>query len=404
MLPVIPPITGGLHCGHLLVSVVVRAARVIPPITGGLHCGGRDREGYDRDGWRHPAHYGRAPLRLRRGRTAETARHESSRPLRAGSIAAVMRLPGHPGTAHGHPAHYGRAPLRHLDLRRRVDDPRGHPAHYGRAPLRPAGYHDTVARDAAVIPPITGGLHCGAVAAMRRVSGHGHPAHYGRAPLRPHLRPLPVGGLPGHPAHYGRAPLRHPDLRAAGEPVPRHPAHYVRAPLRQDRGRRTSRDHQPSSRPLRAGSIAATWRTGSRCRTGAVIPPITGGLHCGSISGTMFVHRLARHPAHYGRAPLRQTGAGTSPPGSQVVIPPITGGLHCGPVSTSRQSPPCAVIPPITGGLHCGVTGDASSSATSSVIPPITGGLHCGSGSAATSQHGYPVIPPITGGLHCGGA
>src|SRR5579875_3773646 len=129
-------------------------------------------------------------------------------------------------------------------------------------------------------------LRAGSIAARAQqvgaVARASHPAHYGRAPLRPDLENL-LPGLPvGHPAHYGAGSIAADGLRGAGRPARR------------------------------------------------VIPPITGGLHCGNVPAA--------------------TSAGRRP-----VIPPITGGLHCGRVD---RSPPrrrtWIVIPPTTGGLHCG--------------------------------------------------
>jgi len=60
---VIPPITGGLHCGTFADDVFVLAVLVIPPITGGLHCGSVAGQGGTDPFGSHHAHYGRAPLR-----------------------------------------------------------------------------------------------------------------------------------------------------------------------------------------------------------------------------------------------------------------------------------------------------------------------------------------------------
>ena len=38
----------------------------------------------------------------------------------------------------------------------------------------------------------------------------------------------------------------------------------------------------------------------------------------------------------------------------QAVVPPLTGGLHCGMVGEAATEPTVYVVPPLTGGLHCG--------------------------------------------------
>src|SRR5579875_730694 len=285
------------------------AAPVIPPITGGLHCGLAASVTVWQGDQGHTAHYVRAPLRLLAGPRPE---HLHLR----------------------HPAHYGRAPLRRPGPRGVRPDRVGHPAHYGRAPLRhlrggggrdggrvippiTGGLHcgfcsaPRQSRETTVIPPITGGLHCGGKPTYRRsLDSTGHPAHYGRAPLRPvrvrgaqvvprGRHPAHYGRAPlrlllpsvvrrvraGHPAHYGRAPLRPDGFSPNGWDRDGHPAHYGRAPLRPGNPPLPGLPDMPSSRPLRAGSIAAFPARCAPVRASRVIPPITGGLHCG-ISGT----------------------------------------------------------------------------------------------------------------------
>src|SRR5579875_1120117 len=177
---------------------------VIPPITGGLHCG--DSNGWDRDGvlHRHPAHYGRAPLRLT-------------------SFSGMWLLEG------------------------------------------------------TVIPPITGGLHCGTRHGMHRDTGTWcHPAHYGRAPLR----------LVSHLAGWGNAYMSSRPLRAGSIAATSTAGTVTECciassrPLRRRRSPSRMTPGGSSSRPLRAGSIAAA----------------TAGTTARGTTG---------HPAHYGRAPLR---------------------------------------------------------------------------------------------------
>ena len=234
-----------------------------------------------------------------------------------------------------------------------------------------------------VIPPTSGGLHCGLVRG-------------GEPPV----------DLDGHPAHQRRAPLRHAVQRlaqvVAGRPV-----------------------IPPTSGGLHCGAISSA----TCMNTDTVIPPTSGGLHCG----------------------LAWQAGG---PAVDIVIPPTSGGLHCGGDCVEAAfAHQVQVIPPTSGGLHCGLEGALYTGGTCSVIPPTSGGLHCGedapagiagrlvrssrppaAGSIAAPGHllcrrrclpgssrppaagsiaaryrrpvsvpGLPVIPPTSGGLHCGG-
>src|SRR5579875_364434 len=132
-----------------------------------------------------------------------------------------------------------------------------------------------------------------------------------------------------------------------------------------------------SPRPLRAGSIAAMGVRVTGRHAAPVIPPITGGLHCGLAASVTVWQGDQGHPAHYGRAPLRPRSSCRTGP-ARGVIPPITGGLHCGSLLARDPNIFIFVIPPITGGLHCGGRDRAGYDRTGTVIPPITGGLHCG--------------------------
>jgi hypothetical protein len=38
-LQVLPPSTGGLHCGNFLIQGGAADLMVLPPVNGGLHCG-----------------------------------------------------------------------------------------------------------------------------------------------------------------------------------------------------------------------------------------------------------------------------------------------------------------------------------------------------------------------------
>src|SRR5579875_245625 len=110
---VIPPITGGLHCGTVPAATSAGRRPVIPPITGGLHCGRVDRSPPRRRTWIViPPTTGGLHCGRRLQAEARERASRSSRPLRAGSIAATRTSPTSRARSCGHPAHYGRAPLR----------------------------------------------------------------------------------------------------------------------------------------------------------------------------------------------------------------------------------------------------------------------------------------------------
>src|SRR5579875_273029 len=168
----------------------------------------------------------------------------SSRPLRAGSIAARAQQLG-------------------------AVAPAGHPAHYGAGSIAADGLRGAGRPARRVIPPITGGLHCGGDLDVTDDGlGPGHPAHYGRAPLRPRPPITPTSAnMDCHPAHYGRAPLRPPTPGrgpGAGQPV----IPPITGGLHcgdQDFTNEPGAELR-SSRPLRAGSIAARTRRCRPCR------------------------------------------------------------------------------------------------------------------------------------------
>ena len=65
---VFPPINGGLHCGQFAGATVVGELEVFPPINGGLHCGDCTYLLIVPAAVRVPAYQRRAPLRRRRTR------------------------------------------------------------------------------------------------------------------------------------------------------------------------------------------------------------------------------------------------------------------------------------------------------------------------------------------------
>ena len=128
---VVPPLTGGLRAA----SAARRQDCVVPPLTGGLRCG----SGCGR----------------RRGPAAGPNR--SSRPSRAGSVAAAGFRAG------GAPARSSR------------------PSRAGSVAAASPRPSATAQR---VVPPLTGGLRCGALSRADPHRAAGRPAPHGRAPLR----------------------------------------------------------------------------------------------------------------------------------------------------------------------------------------------------------------------------
>ena len=95
--------------------------------------------------------------------------------------------------------------------------------------------------------------------------------------------------------------------------------------------------------------------------------------------GPLQAHRLRRAdaPAVRRRAPLRRSVPHLLP-AAAVVLPPLNGGLHCGTISVSASNPSHGMLPPFNGGLHCGPPCTSPVPAVESALPPPSGGLHCG--------------------------
>ena len=262
----------------------------------------------DRDGYE-----GRVPADLTVGSIAARTRRRPrppgprcSRRSPAGSIAARTG----PSSSHGSPC---RAP-----------------AVQRRAPL-PQDADRAPAAAGAVLPPIKGGLHCGLFSrSMMIVMRHaGTPAIRRRAPLRP------VQG------EGRRAPVRAPPPFSGGL--------YCGVIVFQEK--------TPPYLPLPP--------SGGRLHCGAhtlIVSPVgpfecsrrstNGELHCGAkaygvISGN------ADAPAVRRRAPLRPILQRAWQRRCSV-LPPVNGGLHCGSGVTFSCHPQMASFPPVRGGLHCG--------------------------------------------------
>jgi hypothetical protein len=219
---------------------------------------------------------------------------------------------------------------------------------------------------------------------------------------------------PRQRSHPGQRPVRAPCQihRGTGRPVrrrtarkplysrrstgsffaSRRPADYRRAPLRPDQVDRAAHGNR------------------------LVTPPITRGLHCGSVlygisywsvpvtrrlpAGSITVAttlpalwRWPRHPADYRRAPLRRVPGGDLRPHprrypADYRRAPLR--PHDPAAGQGRRVP---VTPPITGGLHCGELGLFLPIGSRLVIPPITGGLHCGFPKAMTYFEDVALSP-----------
>src|SRR5487761_172453 len=158
---VLPPINGGLHCGH-------RPGDIPAPVVTGA-----------------PAYQRRAPLRPYPGSVAAPQVSPCSRLSTAGSIAAMLP-PRRPCSRSCAPAYQRRAPLRrdycpiYVLGKKGVLPPINGGLHCG-VPACGSELPGVI-----VLPPINGGLHCGSFeSATLAIYTPGAPAYQRRAPLRP---------------------------------------------------------------------------------------------------------------------------------------------------------------------------------------------------------------------------
>ena len=292
-------------------------------------------------------------------------------------------------------------------------------------------------RPGAVLPPVSGGLHCGSTTATSIGAGDSAPAvhgglHCGRRRRAPTARQLTCSRRPR------RAPLR----PVRGSAPPATPVHAPAVRRRLHCGSTASAAAWDPMLPPFSGGLHcgrpnvdhASWPSGApavrrraplRRRPGrvsacAVLPPFNGGLHCGYDLGERDASD-ARAPAVQRRAPLRhnarRSGSGTgcsrrSTAGSirRVHVSDAMRKCH---VPADQRRAPCGWflhdgrrrrhhVPAGPGGLHCG--GSRRPPMTCSpVLPPFSGGLHCGCVIAGSSGiRKWSVLPPASGGLHCG--
>ena len=110
-----------------------------------------------------------------------------------------------------------------------------------------------------------------------------------------------------------------------------------------------------------------------------------------------------RAPAYQRRAPLRPVQGGRQRAGA-AVLPPINGGLHCGSGTLDRYRCAWQVLPPINGGLHCGPQARCPPSRAATARAPAyqrRAPLRHPGGVVLEGDSDW-VLPPINGGLHCG--
>lgn len=231
-----------------------------------------------------------------------------------------------------------------------------------------------------VLPPLSGGLHCGARTALptREACLVPPPFTTGSIAARTRRRPRPPG-----------PPLLPPSM---------------------------------------AGPIAAIGSLRQRTRLADVLPPFSGGLHrgrkpwgsptpvpvsapavqtAGSIAAcgttTSPPHLSSYAPALQRRAPLRLL----------VVDQALERELHAAAVRRRASLGESEdhterwvyrVLLPFNGGLHCGcVMSKISAGMTSTCSRRCTGGLHCGNQvSSGVTASCSSVLPPPNGRLHCG--
>jgi hypothetical protein len=137
-----------------------------------------------------------------------------------------------------------------------------------------------------------------------------------------------------------------------------------------------------------------------------MLPPFSGGLHCGYCCAPATGVMVTCTPRRLRRAPLRLAPPGI-PCSFDLEVPPSQCGLDCGngypayevctmcslPVVPRRAplrrvlddcdgDPSVLVLPPIEYGLHCGQQPPTTGTPTTIMFLPVSGGLHCGNANA----------------------
>ena len=473
---VFPPLNGGLHCGES--SPALRAAglapcsrlstagsiaaspppspcstlpHVFPPLNGGLHCGFAEADSLPLNISCAPASQRRAPLRPSGRRHGGSQDGMCSRLSTAGSIAA-------------------RRPSSAASRTPRVLPPLNGGLHCGQftGGQRLRG-------GAEVVPPLNGGLHCGCATPERPTAGDSAPASQRRAPLRHAASRRPLGesrrcsrlstagsiaatrrrttcsrsgwcsrlstagsiaaGVSSGDTVEFAACSRHStagsiaacNWRSSPRTTSSAPATQRRAPLRHPPGKRVADGLVQCSRLSTAGSIAAAIRSPAGSHWSRVLPPLNGGLHCGTKGKSSHRGKSYSAPASQRRAPLRP-GQHRTPVGNHLVLPPLNGGLHCGPFTRFMLRLEGKVLPPLNGGLHCGRSEFAdvaqyrigcsrlsTAGSIAAAVPkaPLQALRHRAPASqrraplrpvtrSASISASVQVLPPLNGGLHCG--
>ena len=327
-IPLIRPLAGRLHCGIAAAAVLVRTPSSSDRSPVGSIAAGR-RTGLRRRRSPHP-----------------TARR--SAPLRLGHVPVVIHVP------RAHPTARRSAPLR-LDHRDVVHVPRR-----DSSDRSPVGSIAASSPGLLPTPVVTSSDRSpvGSIAASRASSA--------RSCYRSLIRPL-AGRL-----HCGTrcGSERH----RCGTSSDRSPVGSIAAPQASWRKRssRASSDRSP------VGSIAACCPNASATRTGPLIRPLAGRLHCGKdFLRTLVQGRCSSDRSPVGsiaaRCPYRRrdcTGG---------LIRPLAGRLHCGGIPGAPVVDMARLlILPLAGRLHCGVILLALLGLVFLLIRPLAGRLHCG--------------------------
>ena len=238
------------------------------------------------------------------------------------------------------------------------------PAVHRRAPLRP----DRHPGRAPTAPP--------APAVHRRAPLRQHAGRTGRQ-YRACSRRSTVGSIaevqvywdtmPDAPAVQRRAPLRRYALGAAGQAGPLLPPFTGGLHCGNDLRGSSCSAAPCCSRRSPAGSIAATVTsatrtTSGRCSRRSTAGSIAAGRHLGD-SWVGSCSRRSTAGSIAARSP-RSRSPRTSP-----ILPPFTGGPHCGTASTRRPGR-TRTAPAVTGGPHCGGKLDACAGSCRSAPAP----------------------------------
>ncbi len=328
----------------------------------------------------------------------------SSRPFKAGSIAARTRsMPdwGCPTL----PAHSRRAPLRHLlDFAEQLGPLALFPPIQGGLHCGPQ-VRFRWSLFSSLFPPIQGGLHCGfAQLAGEPIAAEALPAHSRRAPLRPRC-PAGVAGRAGAlPAHSRRAPLRPVPL---GHPQARDralPAHSRRAPLRLGISRMPLFLRAVSSRPFKAGSIAASWPPRRSIGSTSSSRPFKAGSIAAGRTGPGYRRRRPPLPAHSRRAPLRLTICIKLSTCYLSSSRPFKAGSIAAPGRPGRRRRARRSSRPFKAGSIAAFRSLPVPVMRLSSSRPFKAGSIAATGDRPPSPLRAALFPPIQGGLHCGSA